>query len=63
MREQSISILSLTTPAFWEATVRGEIERSVKANLIFGIDDGDRLQDSFEGAKCFGCPLREVERE
>jgi len=30
-------------------------------NLILGIEIGDGLQDSFEGTKCFGRPLREID--
>ena len=30
-------------------------------NLIFGIEDGDGCQDGFEGSKCFGWPLREID--
>jgi len=31
-------------------------------NLVLGIDDGDGFQDGFEGTKCFGWPLRDIDR-
>jgi hypothetical protein len=37
------------------------LERSVKTNLILGIDTGDGFQDGFEGTKCSGWPLREFD--
>ena len=32
-------------------------------NLILGVDTGDGFQDSFEGNKHFGWPLREFDRK
>ena len=36
-------------------------EWNVKMNLILGVDTGDGRQDSFEGRKCFGWSLREID--
>ena len=37
------------------------LEQSVNMNLILGIDTGDGCQDSFEGTKCFGWSLGDIE--
>ena len=41
----------------------GNLGRSVRTDLIFGIDDGDGFQDGFERPKCFSCPLGEIDHE
>ena len=38
------------------------LERSTTTNLILDQENGDGFQDSFEGTKCVGWPLREVDR-
>ena len=36
-------------------------KRGVETNLILGMDNGDGLQDGFEGTKCFGGPFGEID--